>query len=62
MPAHPSPSVQKAREALAGRLSEIRKDAELSGRELAARCGWSESKSSRIENAKTPPSDADIKA
>ncbi|WP_035796241.1 helix-turn-helix domain-containing protein [Kitasatospora mediocidica] len=62
MPAHPSSSVQKAREALAGRLSEIRKDAGISGRELAVRCGWSESKSSRIENAKTPPSDADIRA
>ncbi|MET8540850.1 helix-turn-helix transcriptional regulator [Kitasatospora sp. NPDC004799] len=62
MPAHPSTSVQKAREALASRLSEIRKDAGISGRELAARCGWSESKSSRIENAKTPPSDADIRA
>lgn len=62
MPAHPSPNVQKAREALAGRLSEIRKDAGISGRELAVRCGWSESKSSRIENARTPPSDADIRA
>ncbi|MFD9688666.1 helix-turn-helix domain-containing protein [Kitasatospora sp. NPDC059146] len=62
MPAHPSSSVQKAREALASRLSEIRKDAGISGRELAARCGWSESKSSRVENAKTPPSDADIRA
>nr|WP_272919836.1 helix-turn-helix transcriptional regulator [Streptomyces sp. SID5468] len=47
---------------MAGRLREIRKDAGISGRELAARCGWSESKSSRIENAKAPPSDADIKA
>ncbi|MGW7445427.1 helix-turn-helix domain-containing protein [Kitasatospora sp. NPDC054795] len=62
MPAHPSPNVQKAREALAGRLSEIRKDVGISGRELAVRCGWSESKSSRIENAKTAPSDADIRA
>ncbi|MFD7530461.1 helix-turn-helix domain-containing protein [Streptomyces sp. NPDC059849] len=62
MPTHPSTRVQKAREELAGRLREIRKDAEISGRELAVRCGWSESKSSRIENAKTPPSDADIKA
>ncbi|MFG2554500.1 helix-turn-helix domain-containing protein [Streptomyces sp. NPDC048581] len=62
MPQHPSSSVQKAREALAGRLREIRKDAGISGRALAVRCGWSESKSSRIENAKTPPSDADIKA
>lgn len=62
MPPHPSSRVQKAREELAGRLREIRKDAGISGRELAVRCGWSESKSSRIENAKTPPSDADIKA
>ncbi|MEU0280425.1 helix-turn-helix transcriptional regulator [Streptomyces sp. NPDC088147] len=62
MPPRPSSRVQKAREALAGRLREIRKDAGISGRELAVRCGWSESKSSRIENAKTPPSDADIRA
>ncbi|MCZ4605486.1 helix-turn-helix transcriptional regulator [Streptomyces sp. Lzd4kr] len=62
MPPHPSSRVQKAREDLAGRLREIRKDAGITGRELAVRCGWSESKSSRIENAKTPPSDADIKA
>ncbi|WP_326606671.1 helix-turn-helix domain-containing protein [Streptomyces sp. NBC_01800] len=62
MPIHPSSRVQKAREELAGRLREIRKDAGISARELAVRCGWSESKSSRIENAKTPPSDADIKA
>ncbi|WP_030606611.1 helix-turn-helix domain-containing protein [Streptomyces achromogenes] len=62
MPPHPSSSVQKARELLAGRLREIRKDAGISGRELAVRCGWSESKSSRIENARTPPSDSDITA
>ncbi|MFF6985719.1 Scr1 family TA system antitoxin-like transcriptional regulator [Streptomyces sp. NPDC010273] len=62
MPPHPSSSVQKAREVLAGRLREIRRDAGISSRELAVRCGWSESKSSRIENARTPPSDADITA
>ncbi|KJK46016.1 helix-turn-helix domain-containing protein [Streptomyces sp. NRRL F-4428] len=62
MPPHPSSSVQQARENLAGRLRDIRKDAGISGRELAVRCGWSESKSSRIENARTPPSDADVKA
>ncbi|WP_030422616.1 helix-turn-helix domain-containing protein [Streptomyces sp. NRRL F-5065] len=62
MPPHPSSRIQKARQALANRLREIRKDAGISGRELAVRCGWSESKSSRIENAKTPPSDADIRA
>ncbi|MGW5864882.1 helix-turn-helix domain-containing protein [Streptomyces sp. NPDC055239] len=62
MPPHPSSRVQKAREYLARRLREVRKDAGISGRELAVRCGWSESKSSRIENARTPPSDADIRA
>ncbi|RKN08725.1 helix-turn-helix domain-containing protein [Streptomyces radicis] len=62
MPPHPSSRVQQAREKLAGRLREIRRDAGISGRELAVRCGWSESKSSRIENARTPPSDADIRA
>ncbi|WP_371587728.1 helix-turn-helix domain-containing protein [Streptomyces virginiae] len=62
MPPHPSSNVQTARENLAGRLREIRKDAGITGRELALRCGWSESKSSRIEHAKTPPSDADIRA
>ncbi|MCM2420076.1 MULTISPECIES: helix-turn-helix domain-containing protein [unclassified Streptomyces] len=58
----PSSSVRAAREALAARLREIRLDAGITGRELAARAGWSESKSSRIENSKTPPSDADIRA
>lgn len=62
MPPHPSSNIQKAREDLASRLREIRKDAGITGRELAVRCGWSESKSSRIEHAKTPPSDADIRA
>ncbi|WP_432060638.1 helix-turn-helix domain-containing protein [Streptomyces sp. S1] len=62
MPPHPSSNVQQAREALAGRLREIRRDAGISGRELAVRCGWSDAKASRIGNAKTPPSDADIRA
>ncbi|MFF8505060.1 helix-turn-helix domain-containing protein [Streptomyces anulatus] len=62
MPPHPSSSVQRAREELADRLREIRREAGISGRELAVRCGWSESKSSRIENARTPPADADIRA
>ncbi|UGQ14450.1 helix-turn-helix transcriptional regulator [Yinghuangia sp. ASG 101] len=61
MPPHPSSRIRKAREDLAERLREIRLDAGISGRELAVRCGWSESKSSRIENAKTPPSDSDIR-
>lgn len=62
MPVSPSSNVQAAREILADRLRDIRLDAELTGHELALRCGWSPAKSSRIENAKTPPSDADIRA
>ncbi|MFH8749881.1 helix-turn-helix domain-containing protein [Streptomyces rimosus] len=62
MSTHPSSGVQQAREALAARLAEVRKDAGLTKRELAVRCGWHESKSSRIENARTPPSDADVRA
>jgi transcriptional regulator with XRE-family HTH domain len=62
MPASPSSSAQAAREALAARLREIRQDAGLTGHELAAVCGWHKSKSSRVENAKTAPSDDDIRA
>lgn len=61
MPASASSSVQQARQALAGRLGEIRRDAGLTGRELAHRCGWHASKVSRIENARTPPSADDIR-
>ncbi|MEU3185344.1 helix-turn-helix transcriptional regulator [Streptomyces sp. NPDC006923] len=62
MPTSPLSTAQAARKALAERLGEIRKDAQLTGRELGVRCGWSESKSSRIESARTAPSDADIRA
>ncbi|MFE0688749.1 helix-turn-helix domain-containing protein [Streptomyces xiamenensis] len=58
----PTSSAQRAREDLAARLRELRLDAGINGRTLAERCGWSESKSSRIENAKTAPSDADVRA
>ncbi|MGP4089553.1 helix-turn-helix domain-containing protein [Streptomyces sp. KR55] len=61
-PTSPSSSVQAARAALAARLREIRLDARITKRELAARCGWSEAKSSRIENARTAPSDDDLRA
>ncbi|WP_181788668.1 helix-turn-helix domain-containing protein [Streptomyces phytophilus] len=58
----PSSSVQQAREALGQRLREIRKDAGITARELARRAGWHESKCSRLEHGRTPPSDADIRA
>ncbi|MFD4662191.1 helix-turn-helix domain-containing protein [Streptomyces halstedii] len=58
----PSSSAQRARQALADRLAELCRDAGLSGLDLAERCGWSRSKSSRIMNARTPPSAEDIRA
>ncbi|MGW2716053.1 helix-turn-helix domain-containing protein [Streptomyces sp. NPDC001492] len=56
-----SSSVQQARQALGRRLREIRKDSGLTARELARRADWHESKCSRLENGRTPPSDADIR-
>lgn len=57
-----SSSAQQARQALAKRLADLCRDAGLTGLDLAERCGWSRSKSSRIMNAKTPPSADDIRA
>ncbi|ATL66837.1 helix-turn-helix domain-containing protein [Nocardia terpenica] len=54
-------TVQEAREALGKRLREIRRRAGVTGRELAARGGWHESKVSKIEYGKIKPSDADIR-
>ncbi|MEZ0095334.1 helix-turn-helix domain-containing protein [Streptacidiphilus sp. EB129] len=62
MPTSPSSSAQSARRALAERLKNLRKDAGLTGRELSARCGWHPAKTSRIQDAKAAPSDADIRA
>ncbi|MFF4832564.1 helix-turn-helix domain-containing protein [Streptomyces sp. NPDC001315] len=62
MSSSPSSRAQEAREAIASRLREIRLDAGITARELAVRCEWSESKSSRIEHAKTPASDSDIRS
>ncbi|MFF9559525.1 helix-turn-helix domain-containing protein [Streptomyces albus] len=62
MAVSPSSSAQQARQALANRLTELCRDAGLTGRDIAQRCGWSPSKSSRIMNARTPPSADDIRA
>ncbi|MFC1403532.1 MULTISPECIES: helix-turn-helix transcriptional regulator [Streptacidiphilus] len=62
MPASPSSSAQAARKALADRLQGLRRDAGLTGRELSARCGWHPAKTSRLQEAKAAPSDADIRA
>ncbi|MFJ9691055.1 helix-turn-helix domain-containing protein [Kitasatospora sp. NPDC101183] len=62
MPTSPSSSAQAARLALANRLVDLRKDAGLTGKQLALRCGWNPSKVSRIQSARTPPVDSDIRA
>ena len=61
MPASPSSSAQAAREAVAHRLRDLRKEAGLTLVQLAAACGWHYSKTSRIENALTGPSATDIR-
>ncbi|MFD1662687.1 helix-turn-helix domain-containing protein [Streptomyces caeni] len=62
MPASPSTSAQAARETVGRRLRELRQDAGLTVVQLAQRCGWHYAKTSRIENARTSPSVADIRA
>lgn len=54
-------SVHQAREALGQRLRDIRKDAGLTGRQLAQAGGWHSSKVSKIEHAKQTPSEDDIR-
>ncbi|MGK8522031.1 helix-turn-helix domain-containing protein [Nocardia asteroides] len=55
-------SIQDARAALGQRLREMRREAGVSGRELAAREGWHESKVSRLEHGKIKPSSDDVRA
>ncbi|MDT0343090.1 helix-turn-helix domain-containing protein [Streptomyces litchfieldiae] len=62
MPVSPSSSAQAAREALAVRLTHLRKDAGLTGKELSARCGWHPAKTTRIQKGEAAPSDTDIRA
>jgi transcriptional regulator with XRE-family HTH domain len=53
-------TVEQAREALGYRLRDIRMDARLSGRQLAALAGWHYTKISKIEHGRSMPSEADI--
>ncbi|WP_406316308.1 DUF5753 domain-containing protein [Streptosporangium sp. NBC_01639] len=53
---------QKAREALGLRLRELRRDARLTGADLAAAHGWHRTKIPKIEGGKQTPSDADLEA
>ncbi|MFE4305989.1 helix-turn-helix domain-containing protein [Streptomyces sp. NPDC056891] len=58
---YPSTALDAARRAIADQLREIRRDAGLTGRDVAARTGWQPSKVSRLQSATTPPSDDDIR-
>jgi len=55
-------SFQRAREALGIRLRELRRDARLTGKQLAERNGWHPSKVSKIESGKQTPAEADLEA
>ncbi|GLF96631.1 helix-turn-helix domain-containing protein [Streptomyces yaizuensis] len=61
MPSSPSSAAQAARQSIAQRLRDLRAEAGLTGVQLAALCGWTHPKTSRIENARTPPSPDDIR-
>jgi transcriptional regulator with XRE-family HTH domain len=56
-----SSQVQQAKQAFGARLREIRKDANLTGRALAAATGMHVTKVSRIEHANQNPSEEDIR-
>lgn len=55
-------SFQRERETLGQRLRELRRDARLTGRQLAEEQSWQPSKVSRIESGKQTPADADVEA
>ena len=54
-------TVHQAREALGHRLRDLRKDAGLTGRQLALAAGWHNSKVSKIEYGRQAPTDVDIR-
>jgi transcriptional regulator with XRE-family HTH domain len=54
-------AVHQAKEALGHRLRDLRKDAGLTGRQLALLAGWPNSKVSKIEYGKQTPTEDDIR-
>lgn len=54
--------MEEARNALGQRLRELRRQAGLTGKELAESLSWQPSKVSKIENGKQTPTDDDIRA
>ncbi|HKT01543.1 MAG TPA: helix-turn-helix transcriptional regulator [Rugosimonospora sp.] len=61
MTTNPSSAARVAQEALGVHLRELRKDAGLSGRALAAATGQHFTRVSKIENGVQPPSDKDVR-
>ncbi|MGC9671010.1 helix-turn-helix domain-containing protein [Planosporangium sp. 12N6] len=61
MTTSPSSAARQAQEALGVRLRELRKDAGLTGRALAAATGQHFTRVSKIEHGVQPPSDQDIR-
>lgn len=65
LPQHRPPgvtSVHEARRALGLRLRELRREARLTGRQLAELLEWPASKVSKLENGRQTPTDDDIRA
>ena len=60
-PPSPSNAAKQAQEARGVRLRELRKDAELTGRALAAATGQHFTRVSKIEHGVQPPTDKDIR-
>ena len=57
-----STDFQTARESLGARLRELRAEAGMEGKDLAARLGWQTSKVSRLQNGKQTPTRDDLTA
>jgi transcriptional regulator with XRE-family HTH domain len=58
---NPSSSAKQAQQALGVRLRELRKDADLTGRELAAQTGQHYTRLSKIENGIQAPTEKDVR-
>ena len=62
MPTPGRSDYHQAREALGARFRQLRKQAGLTGKQLAERLGWSQPKVSRIERGQRTPSEEDLLA
>ncbi len=58
----PLSTAEEAHRSVADRLNRMMEEADLSGAQLAALCGWDRSKTHRIINRKTIPKPVDIRA